>query len=557
MSSSSLSRHAKNESDDSNRSSFKSIEITNYSKVKKKKTTNKKQKYKEIYQPPLHFDFNVVSSSSRPKEVLSISGDSASTQKPKSVYNSSVTSKRNDSMSVASNRSHSYQDKTNINNTNPNIVNLPPPSKPNFIRKSQETIVNANFDDRWQLYLEMKALDDARNRIYFKVYFYKWKMLSSTRFIQRIREKTANFGNFQTNENINHTNLNDKNTNDDANYLINKARKKYNEYTSFLSEFEGQVSNFLQIPTQSVSDNANKIKDNISKIQSISKSNITESKTINNNQNIINNYNRNNNINSTLSNSKNSFQQQDINNNKAYIFNKNENEEDNSSAFFNEFDNNSILVENRLISEANRNTMNSKRGTAFKDQQSSQLCEFDFTDSSDNLLQIETPPPSNPNSFMEPRPPSENSESGEIPRSEVQISTDSITVANSFCDMVDNSIIKSKELAVKTKMVLADESQSSSDVENEIKDHSFIHEKKRRYISSSSSEEEDEFLPRIMIRYSKNHNSSSSLADSFHVSSFDSQLDGNNKYFSRGFPSDLYDEILGPLPVTKIKMAKK
>lgn len=552
MSSSSYSQHAKNESDMSNRSSVKSAEIENYSKVKKKKSVIKKQKYKEIYQPPLHFDFNLISSSSRQKEALSISAEKINAHKPKSVYNSSVASKKNDSISEASAKSRINPEGSNNNNNNSTIVHLPPPSKPNFIRKNQDTLIQANFDDRWQLFLEMKSLNDARNRIYFKVYFYKWKMLSSTKFIQRIREKTASFGSFETQEKIIQSNENKDKNKDDAKELINKARQKYNEYTSFLSEFEGQVSNFLQIPNQ-ISNSNNKINDNINQIRSISKNNI------NGNQNNINNDSYVN-ENSFPNNNNSSIKQQNNSNSKAFISSKNENEnEDNSSAFFNDFDNNSMLVENRLINEANQNTFNSsRRKNSLKNQQDSQLCEFDFTDSSDNLLQIETPPPSNQNSFMEPRPPSENSESGEIPRSEVQISTESITVANSFCDMVDNSIIKSKELAVKTKMVLDDESQSSSDVENEIKDHSFVHEKKRRYISSSSSEEEDEFLPRLMIRYAKNLDSSYSLADSFHVSrsSFDNNIDGKNKYFSRGFPSDLYDEVLRPFPVTKIKTTK-
>lgn len=597
--SSSYSNRIKNGSDISNRSSVKSVEMENYTKVKKKRVIKKKQKVKEIHQPPLHFDFNfnMVSSSPPQKEVLSISGDTSSIQKPKSVYNSSIASKRNDSISTISAKSHNFQNKSNADT---NIVRLPPPSKPNFIRKSQETLVKANFDDRWQLYLEMKALDDARNRIYFKVYFYKWKAASSNKFIERIREKTSHFESVQTSQKINNYHEQYQNmSKDDAAELINKARRKYNEYTSFLSEFEGQVSNFVQIPNQ-INNNDNKINDNINMIQRIKNKNINNRSNINsqidnnvddyqnydnqneqvNNSNAGNYYNNSNHSNyinnsnqSNYSNRKNSnnnsnqnnysnnssfslnnsLQRQTVNISKNYVVSKNENEEDNSSAFFNEFENNSMLVENKLINEANRNKVN------LIDQQNSQLCEFDFTDSSDNLLEIENVSHINPNSSIGPKPPSENSETGEVPRSEVQISTDSITVANSFCDMVDNSIVKSKELAVKTKMVLADESQSSSDVESEIKDHSFIHEKKRRYISSSSSDEEDAFLPKMMIHYMKNHESSNSLADSFHVSraSFESELDGKrNRFFSRGFPSDLYDEILTPLPVTHRKVPK-
>lgn len=537
MSSSSYSHHAKNDSDGSNHSSVKSVEVNNYPKTKKKKVLKKKPK--EIQKPPLHFDFNLVSSSSRPKEVLSISEEEASNQKAKSIYNYSVTSRKNDNLSSVSSKSRNYMNKNNIINNNQNIVKLPPPSKPNFIRKSQETIVKANFDDRWQLFLELKTLDKARNRIYFKVYFYKWKIATSTKFIERIKEKTASFEfNHESESNIKTIEKDKNNKADNAIDLINKARKKYDEYTSFLSQFEGQLSSYIQIPKKFNNGTTNTNNTSISNNNNINRSNIE-------NHNFIN---------STSSINANLTQYRNANNSKkSHIFAKNENEEDNFSSFFNENDNNSTLVANKLINDSKQKVFDNMQET--KDQQDSQLCEFDFTEYSDNLLQIETPQPFN--SFTEPKPPSENSDSGEMPKSEVQISVDSITVANSFCDMIDNSISRSKELAVKTKTILADESQSSSDIENEFQDHSFIHEKKRRYISSSSSEDEDYFLPKLMIRYSKNHESSSSLADSFHVSrsSFENHLnERKDRKYSTGFPSDLYDEILSPLPVTKVKI---
>ena len=150
------------------------------------------------------------------------------------------TRKTSDSLSDTSKRLNNQTPQPAYNKSEIKRIFLPSPSKPNFIRKSQLMNVETNFDDRWQVFLELRKMDRARNRIYCKVYFKKWKKLTSIKFIKRITLKTESFDLIDSTpiDLNNRQNINDKSAYD----LINEARQKILEYNSNFSGFDGNAS---------------------------------------------------------------------------------------------------------------------------------------------------------------------------------------------------------------------------------------------------------------------------------------------------------------------------
>lgn len=369
---------------------------------KKANKPKKKLSKKTIYQPPLHFDF--ASSLAQQKDLSFLSDNTNKCNKLSTPHQST---KYDDNASTSTELS---MFSTGFRNTT--IINLPSPSKPNFVRKNQQILVKADFDDQWQLFLEMKHLEKTQKKIYFKVYFHKWKVQATAQFLNRLRRKTS-FDHSESKFLDNRTEIENVFVNDDdsAINLIKKARMKCNEYTSFLSDFGDQVSSFMH-----------------------------------------------------------------HNNQEPYLY-------------------------------TNQHSFNEK--TDFDDNriQKNQLDDFDFTCSSDPQLKYE-------HSF------SDNSDNGEFQNSEIQLSMESITMANSVHDMIDDSLNRSHQLALETKKILADDCFSSSDVEKEILDHTFLNEKQRKYIINYESDDDDDnqrpFLRKPIQSTDQYHKPS--LADSFNAS---------------------------------------
>ncbi|OHS97698.1 hypothetical protein TRFO_36073 [Tritrichomonas foetus] len=459
--SSTISKKAK---DLSHLSDISSVGSVSSKKTPRKHTPKNKNKKIKKKTPETFSKINFLSSSNRQKDLSSfLDDDNISTIPSKSVFNVSVSSKRFDTLSTMSKRRSSK--KSSSKTPEHFIIKLPPPSKPNFFRKNQQYTIEASFDDRWQEFLEMKKLDNARNQIYFFVYFRKWKAAASRKLIERIKERTASFESIKE---VSFTSEVQQSTNNEESAidLINKARRKMNEYHSFISNIEGQTSNIFRTPQQNRNDSS-----------------------------------------------------------------RNENTELNINSDF-RFDGKSFY---------NKNYQNSFHNS------SPNIEEFEFTDSSDNT-------PRKPNVYKTQNVDqviieSDDSENGSFKGNDTHMTNESITVANSFCEMVDSSINKSRELAKETKRILADDSQDSSEIEFEIKDHSFINERKRRYISGSSSSEEEIFLPKMLLKKKISHNSS--LADSFQVSpSTTSNFDLNR---SLNYQSDILENI----PSKKVHFVSK
>ena len=74
--------------------------------------------------------------------------------------------------------------------TNRREITLPPKDRPNFVRKgASELVINADFDDRWESFLETKKLGDAVSRIYQYVYFKKWKARFANSYCDRLEKR--------------------------------------------------------------------------------------------------------------------------------------------------------------------------------------------------------------------------------------------------------------------------------------------------------------------------------------------------------------------------------
>lgn len=83
--------------------------------------------------------------------------------------------------------------KSDLGNFNDNF--FIPSKKPNFIIIDDNTQPNFSFEDNWAEYLTMKKENQTRQRIYFGLFFRKWKNRFISSSIQRYKSIRQNFTN--------------------------------------------------------------------------------------------------------------------------------------------------------------------------------------------------------------------------------------------------------------------------------------------------------------------------------------------------------------------------
>jgi hypothetical protein len=104
-------------------------------------------------------------------------------------YLESRISSRNTSHVRSRRKAHSPIKHFHAIEPEPLEIELPPSSRPNFIRKGSSDSMcsfNGNFDGQWERYLELKKLHDARVNAYLGVFFRRWKITFSDSRLGRI-----------------------------------------------------------------------------------------------------------------------------------------------------------------------------------------------------------------------------------------------------------------------------------------------------------------------------------------------------------------------------------